>query len=742
MPTSLGVRCLLPAWNKVHLEPVLILVIQFAFAMGATLSSLGYTSHKQHYHERVPQQLHPDCGPIPILGSGDAASSYVIDLCTRLGALEKDLQISRAENSNKEAVIQYLLQSNVSNAGIKELTVQLERQLLILKAAMDRTKKENEEIREKVGKAEEAIVALSSMNGIPCLRPQSTSTSFSGHIDSPAKREAMTEDLIDMLDHSQGLDSAKSIEEDITLPDELYEDESDIEGVIQRTSSDQAPHQSSDLEFEGPSYLMHFVDTGEDAKPQDTVTLSTEVLRRSFTLPQQQYRFSGCFNKSDDSSRDNSSSPSGLDSTAISFSSTSSGTSTLYDVDFKLLNEEYSQLKVLESEGSNLDKYIATVSTSADNPSSSSTRNHAEPPGATLQAPTKAENQQVPIRCNTIKPRWSSEETSDSAQRCETIVSVNRGSAQTGAKNVPYPEFFKYGIHYIPKLNEHNLYRTVAISGILPSVTMKALLEKVRGGTIVDAKILDTVKITGSNTALVTFLYECSAVAYEEHARQHPIAFSNVFARISVVSTPTWPMLDSLRLGIEESGHTRCLEVHNIPSYISLPAVREELRSSPVMKSDSIEWMRLSANGVLRLRFSCIRAAVHSSDLFIKASRYRGCTFKYIPDPCAQPLETLLKKCVDSSEAVGQDTCESFYSSDAKAGADGESGRLTKINWDLEPELRRGRGFKEQADSAIDASNDLGDHNVLPSSASTGGPLRRETAASIASFAKSFFPSE
>ena len=416
----------------------------------------------------------------------------------------------------------------------------------------------------------------------------------------------------------------------------------------------------------------------------------------------------------------------------MSFSSTSSGTSTLYDVDFKLLNEEYSQLKVLESEDSNLDKCIATVSTSAD----------AEPPRATLQASTKAENQQVPIRCNTTKPRWSSEGTSDSARRCETSVSVNRGRAQTGAKNVPYPEFFKYGIRYIPKLNEHNLYRTVAISGILPSVTMKALLEKVRGGIIVDAKILDTAKITGSNTALVTFLYECSAVAYEEHARQHPIAFSNVFARIAVVSTPTWPMPDSLRLGIEEFGHTRCLEVHNIPSYISLPAVREELRSSPVMKSDSIEWMRLSADGVLRLRFSYIRAAVHSSGFFIKASRYRGCTFKYIPDPCAQPLETLLEQRIDSSEAVGEDTCESFYSSDAKAGADGEFGRLTKINWNLEPELRRGRGFKEQADSAIDASNDLDDRNVLPNRVSTGEPLRRETTASIAAFAKSLFLSK
>ena len=279
LATSLGVRCLSLAWKKVHLEPDLILVSQFAFAMGATLSYLGYTSHKQHYHEHVPQQLHPDYEPIPILGSGDAASSYVIDLCTRLGALEKDLQISRAENADKEAVIQYLLQSNVSNAGIKEIMVQLKRQLLILKAAIDRTKKENEEIKEKVGKAEEAIAALYT-TGISCPGPQSTSTSFNGHIDSSEKIEAMTEDLIDMLDYSQGLDSAKLIEEDITLLDKNYDEESDIEGVLQRTTPDQAPHQSSDSEFEGSSYLMHFADTGEDAKPQDTVTLSTEVLHR------------------------------------------------------------------------------------------------------------------------------------------------------------------------------------------------------------------------------------------------------------------------------------------------------------------------------------------------------------------------------------------------------------------------------------------------------------------------------
>ena len=39
-----------------------------------------------------------------------------MDLCIRLMALEKDFEVSQAENAKEEAVIQYLLHSKISNA--------------------------------------------------------------------------------------------------------------------------------------------------------------------------------------------------------------------------------------------------------------------------------------------------------------------------------------------------------------------------------------------------------------------------------------------------------------------------------------------------------------------------------------------------------------------------------------------------------------------------------------------------
>lgn len=248
--------------------------------MGATLSYLGYASHQRPY-QPVPQQLQGRSlgEPTLILGNGDAASSSIIDLCTRLGALEKDLQLSRAESTNKEAVIQFLLHSNVSNARVEETIVKLKDQLLVLKRTIDRTNKENEEIKIKLSKVEDNVFALSTPS-VPNARPESTSTSFSSRSDSPPKSESVAEDLIDLLGCSHESDSARLTEEDTTLLDESYEDESDIEEAFPNTTPDQSLHQSSDSELEGCSYIVRFANSNEDAEPQDAVKVSTKVRRQ------------------------------------------------------------------------------------------------------------------------------------------------------------------------------------------------------------------------------------------------------------------------------------------------------------------------------------------------------------------------------------------------------------------------------------------------------------------------------
>lgn len=249
--------------------------------MGAILSYLGYQSQQRPCppsREHVSQQLHHGSlgGPTLILGNGDAASASIIDLYTRLGALERDLQVTRAENINKEAVIQYLLQSNLSNARVKEITENLKDQLLALKTTADRTNEESEAIKDRLSKAEDNIFALST-SSVPNSKPHSASTSFSSRSNSLPKSESVAEDLIDLVDYSHESDSAKLMEEDTTLLDESHEDDSDIEGEFEDTTPDQSLQQSSDSEFEGASYIVHFVDSDEDTKPQDAVKVSTKV---------------------------------------------------------------------------------------------------------------------------------------------------------------------------------------------------------------------------------------------------------------------------------------------------------------------------------------------------------------------------------------------------------------------------------------------------------------------------------
>ncbi|CAF9908534.1 MAG: hypothetical protein ALECFALPRED_004667 [Alectoria fallacina] len=714
--------------------------------MGATLSFLGYASHQQpysRYHEHVSQQLNCPShgGPTIILGSGDAASPSIIDLCIRLAALKKDLQISRAGNTNKEAVIQYLLQSSVSNARVKQTTVQLKEQFLILKTAIDRTTKENEEIKDKLSKVEDTIFALSAPS-VPNSRPQSTSTSFSSRSDFPPKGELATENLIDLLGCSQEADSAKLMEEDTTLLEEFYEDGSDIEGVFKNTTPDPSLHQFSDSEFEGSSYIVHFADSDEDAKPQDAIEVSTKKVRvprgssNFVTHTQQQNSLPELCEMSDVSSTESTSSPNGSNSIATSFNSTSSGLSPLNDVHVKLLEDSFSQLKALSSEGGNLNKSMAIVSTLASKLSSFGTSHHTEPSRTFAEALMETQDLQISVGDNTTEPQWSPERIFDSAQDRKTAVLINSRSAQAGEGDVPYPDFFKHGIRYVPKSHDQDVYRTVAISGLPPSITMMTLLEKVRGGMLVDVKLLDTAKITGSNTALVTFLHERSAMRYEQYAKKHPIAFGSIVAQVVVVSTPTWPIPINLRTGIEQFGRTRCFEVHHIPRKLFLSTIRQELTACPVMKSDSLECMRLGADGVLGLRFSSIRAAGHSSALFSKTPRYRGCTVQCIPDPCAQPLETLLEQRTDISEAIEEDTLEPANNSEAAVEKDTDG--LTRVDWKLDSEPRRGRGFEDRAISTTDSFVDLAGHRIFSDSVSAQEPLRQETAASIASFAKSF----
>ncbi|KAL9125517.1 MAG: hypothetical protein Q9217_005289 [Psora testacea] len=230
----------------------------------------------------------------------------------------------------------------------------------------------------------------------------------------------------------------------------------------------------------------------------------------------------------------------------------------------------------------------------------------------------------------------------DSKAEREEALWINRRKA--GAEDLLFPDFFRHGIQYTPTEDDDDWLRTVLVSGLPADTRMIHVLEKVRGGVILDAKLLDTLSITNNstNTALVTFLHGDAAKQYHTFANEHPITIRGAIAQVSIVATPTWPTTINIHKAVNDYGHTRCFEVSGFSPDINPVAVRQDLNFSRVMKIGGLESMRFW-EGVLGLRFSSIRYASQATKMFQTFRRYRGCTVRWLPDPCAQPLETLLQ---------------------------------------------------------------------------------------------------
>lgn len=181
---------------------------------------------------------------------------------------------------------------------------------------------------------------------------------------------------------------------------------------------------------------------------------------------------------------------------------------------------------------------------------------------------------------------------------------------------------------------------------------MTTLLEKVRGGIVISAKLLDTTTITGAYTALITFLHEQAAMLFEHYAIRHHLSFAGHRVNVELLSKPTWPTPIPLQKAIYDHGHTRCLTIRNFPRNISPEALRRDLHVCSVMVTDRIESMNMGTNSVLELRFESIWTAGKAYGILTSWRGYRQCKVDFSPDPCAQPLEILNKQTDPASNST------------------------------------------------------------------------------------------
>lgn len=389
------------------------------------------------------------------------------------------------------------------------------------------------------------------------------------------------------------------------------------------------------------------------------------------------------FTESGDRSPD-SNSPSRLISTSTVFNSWANGPSAPNIASTNFLEKASSQLASLASkrdEDESLDGPIATLP-------NISTREQA---GPSISASTKLQSLPEKVKGSEIEPRWSLSKTFISNQARESAASLNRRNGGPG--ELQYADLFKYGIRFNPADSERDVYRTIVVSNISPAISLGTLLNHVRGGLVIDAKLLDTVKIIGNNSALITFLHEHAAMAFECYANQNSFTIGGIPAQARVVPTPTWPIGIPLRKAIFDHHHTRCLEVYNFPWQVPAHRLRNDLAVCKEMEFDRITHMQKRTDGILELHFSSVDCASHAYRvLSCFFSVYRDCTPYFTKDPCDQLLESLNGQHIAYTAEMGIVTKDSATPDPESATVD-QSGRLSKVEWESDPELCRGRGF-------------------------------------------------
>ena len=239
-------------------------------------------------------------------------------------------------------------------------------------------------------------------------------------------------------------------------------------------------------------------------------------------------------------------------------------------------------------------------------------------------------------------PKWRLEKrgTSDedhekrgtSDEDYENAIYINKWPSSQDERESP--DFYEYGIHFVPDAYNSNFHRTIVISNIPEHIDLEQVLLNVDGGVIVQADILDSVSITGSKTAMIVFLDDRAAMAYQENALQNAIIFDGHQASVTLLSTPTWPMNRRLSKAIYDKGHTRSLLVSNFPANVEEADFRQYLRVHKALKNNEVVRFCDAEDNKRVIDFSSIWFAQEAKRRLEASDIYRQCRVTFIPDSC------------------------------------------------------------------------------------------------------------
>ena len=197
----------------------------------------------------------------------------------------------------------------------------------------------------------------------------------------------------------------------------------------------------------------------------------------------------------------------------------------------------------------------------------------------------------------------------------------------------PTPIYIIYGIRYHPPSDIGGTFHQVVITGLPLGLHSYSLLHQVRGSMIVSCQILDTLKLTGSFSALVRFVHEAGASEFVNHTAKHPMVFGNRKVTTALIKTPSYPLPDQLHRNIFFNNHTRCLKVEGF-THNPMRRLQEVCQTKVVIES-----ARLTPGaGALIVHFTSVQQASEAYYSLKNTSELATAKFSFLADPCAQPF--------------------------------------------------------------------------------------------------------
>lgn len=183
---------------------------------------------------------------------------------------------------------------------------------------------------------------------------------------------------------------------------------------------------------------------------------------------------------------------------------------------------------------------------------------------------------------------------------------------------------FQYGLRYIPTAGENNLYRTVKIEQLPGSVTLNHIFPKFHG-EVYSSSIFNTSPIIGSNTAIVTFVWQSDALEFVYSTPESGLRIGPVRVIPTLVHTPTYPMSAEMKMLVLRLGHTRCLA-------ISPPASKVDRLNrflDRFLERLNVESRKENEAGEVCVRFHSIKMASTMQTILSRSSTLGDCEVRF-----------------------------------------------------------------------------------------------------------------